>query len=143
MGARDSQRAVGKAVLEHGLSKVEVRQVAQLIARSGRSAAVCVKEVLGMRPKVEKRYVFVGSVVDDGVLKILGRCSQRERDGVLAAGMKAIGLVGAAGRLGVKMFTLVGDEGFNASMKEVGKEGIEPRLRAYIAETLENGEIVR
>ena len=140
IGGADNQRMVANAVLEKGLSSKEVRQVGQLVVRSGRSVDVCLKEVLGMRPTIERRYVFIGSITDEHVRRALSVRSQKERDAILALGMERICLAGAAGRLGTKFFTLVGDERFDVSMKEVGKGNIETRLRSCIAETLENAE---
>ena len=133
----DDQRALTKAILSKGLGSKEVRQVAQLRKRSARVVEVCVEEVLGMRPKVERRYVFVGSVAPESV-EALGKLSQAARDAVLAAGIEDMGLRSAAGRLGARFFTLVGNESFDASMREIGKETIETRLRFHIAEAIEN-----
>ena len=138
IGGADNQRTVGNAVLESGLNSKEVRQVAQLVARSGRSVDVCLKEVIGMRPSIERRYVFVGAIPNEDVRARLDACSQRERDTILAAGMKRIGLEAGSGRLGSGNFTLVGDERFEESMVNVGKERIEARLCAHIAESLRN-----
>lgn len=138
VGGAENQRVVANAVLESGLNSKEVRQVAQLVARSGRSVDVCLKEVLGMRPTIERRYVFIGSIADGNVQAALDGCTQRERDTILAAGMERVGLTGGAGRLGSRIFTLVGDEQFEASMTNVGKEKIEAKLCAYITEGLLN-----
>lgn len=128
----DDQRAVAAAILASSLNSKEVRQVTQLRQRSGRSIEKCVREVLGMRPTVVKRYVFIGSVASESVeeLRALG---QSVRDAILTAGVGKVGLVGATGRLGVRFFTLVGDERFNASLREVGKETIEAQLRTHIS----------
>ncbi len=85
-----------------------------------------------MRPTVVKRYVFIGSVASESVeeLRALG---QSVRDAILTAGVGKVGLEGATGRLGVRFFTLVGDERFNASLREVGKETIEAQLRTHIS----------
>lgn len=136
--AADDQRAVAEAVLADGLSSKEVRQVVQLRKRSGREIRECVDEVLDMRPKVERRYVFVGSVSAEEV-ELLGRITQAVRDTILASGIEELGLRNATGRLGPKFFTLVGDEHFDASMRQVGKENIEARLRTHIREAVENG----
>lgn len=137
----DNQRVVANAVLANGLNGKEVRQVAQLLARSGRPVAACVEEVLGMRPRIERRYVFIGSIIDEDVQSALSECSQRERDAILAAGMEHIGLIAGSGRLGRRVFTVVGDERFEAAMKDVGKENIEARLRTYLSESVENGDL--
>ena len=134
----DDQRTVARAILADGLNSKEVRQVAQLRERSGRPVSECVKDVINTRPTIDRRYVFIGAIVDQGVQQALAGLSQRERDAVLVAGVEKIGLKGASGRLGPRFFTLVGDEGFGASMAHVGKQDIEARLRAYIAECVES-----
>lgn len=132
------QRAVAEAVLADGLSSKEVRQVVQLRRRSGRDIKTCVDEVLDMRPKVEKRYVFVGSVSPENVGP-LSRLTQAVRDEILASGIEELGLRSTAGRLGPRFFTLAGDERFDASMREIGKENMEARLRSHISEAVANG----
>ena len=52
---------------------------------------------------------------------------------VLMSSIEAVGLTGASGRLGDQLFTLVGDERFNAALAEKGRKNIEARLRAEIA----------
>ena len=136
--AAKDQRAVANAVLSDGLSSKEIRQLAQLRKRSGRDVEECLNEILGMRPQVERRYVFIGAVDSENV-EALDLLSQAQRDAILSAGINDIGLQGATGRLGPKLFTLVGDEKFNASMQIVGKENIEARLRTYVAEAVNDG----
>ena len=131
------QRAVAEAVLSHGLSSKEVRQVVQLRSRSGRAIEACLQEVLDMRPKVEKRFVFVGSIAPENV-EALERLTQNVRNAILTSGIEDMGLQSATGRLGPRFFTLVGNERFDDSMREIGKENIEARLRAHISEAIEN-----
>ena len=131
------QRAVAEAVLSSGLGSKEVRQVAQLRSRSGRDIEVCIHEVLDMRPKIEKRFVFVGSVASEHVETLEG-LAQSVRDAILTSGIEAIGLRSATGRLGPRFFTLVGNERFDSSMREIGKETIEAQIQAHIAEAIEN-----
>ena len=133
----EDQRAASRAVLSDGLNSKEVRQVVQLRDRSGRSIEVCVREVLNMRPRIEKRYVFLGSAAPDDV-EALGKFTQAEREVILATGIEKIGLASATGRLGSRFFTLVGDEAFNTSMQKVGKEHLEARLRSHIAVAVGN-----
>ena len=85
-----------------------------------------------MRPTVVKRYVFIGSVASDD-MEVLRALVQSVRDSILAAVIEKIGLEGATGRLGVRFFTLVGDERFNATLRDIGKETIEARLRIHIS----------
>lgn len=130
----DDQRAVATAILEQGLKTDEVRQVAQIRRRSGRTIEECLKEVLGMRPTVEQRYVFIGAVGDEDVQAVLADLTQAERNALLHSGIEALGLPGASGRLGERLFTLVGDERLNSWLGGEGKKTIEARLRAHIAE---------
>ncbi len=123
----EDQRALTAAIMTRSLNSKEVRQVTQLRQRSGRSIVECVQEVLQMRPIVVKRYVLVGSVAAEDVEEIRA-LTQSARDSILAAGIEKIGLKGANGRMGVRFFTLVGDERFDTYVREVGKETIEAQL---------------
>ena len=134
-----TQRAVAEALLSNGLSSREVRQVAQLRGRSGRDIEVCIQEVLDMRPKIERRFVFVGSVASEN-MEALENLTQSVRDAILTSGIEALGLRSATGRMGPRFFTLVGNERFDASMREIGKENIEARLRAHISEAIEHAQ---
>ena len=131
------QRAIAEAVLSDGLNSKEVRQIVQLRSRSGRPIATCVHEVVNMRPRIERRYVFLGSVVPEDV-ETLSILTQAKRDSILASGIQDLGLRSSSGRLGPRFFTLVGDECFNTSMQEIGKENIEKRLRSHISRALLN-----
>ncbi len=138
LGDGRDQHVVADAILSEGLNSKEIRQVAQLRERSGRTVDACIEEVLGMRPTIEKRYVFIGAVAGESVAELV-KLTQVARDSILASGIERLGLHGASGRLGPRLFTLVGDEDFNASMREVGKETIEARLRTHISEIVDNG----
>ena len=132
----DDKRAVARSILAHGLESKEVRQVAQLRRRSGRLIGECVEEVLSMRPTVEKRYVFIGSVTEESLANALGKLTQRERDAILDSGIERLELFGGSGRLGQRFFTLVGDERFDASMERIGKDNVETLLLAQIGEAI-------
>ena len=134
----DDMRAVANTVLERGLTSKETRQVVQILERSGRAAKDVLREVLGMRPVVERRYVFIGSVTDKSLSEELEKRSQREKDSLLHTAMAKLELVGASGRLGTSRFTLVGDEQFGSSMSKIGKERLEGLLCSTIAKELED-----
>ena len=133
----NDQRSIAKSILADGLSSKEVRQVVQLRRRSGRGVGACVAEVLGMRPQLEKRYVFVGSVAAQSVEALRG-LTQAVRNAILLGGIHDMGLRNVTGRLGPKFFTLVGREEFDASMREIGRGHIEARLRGHISEAVQN-----
>ena len=128
----DDQRVLATAVLEQGLQMDEVRQANQLHQRSGRAMDVCIKEVLEMRPTIERHYVFIGTIGDKSVEAILTEMTQERRDALLRCGIETLGIHGASGRLGEKFFTLMGDERLNSRLASHGKETIEDRLRAHL-----------
>ena len=138
----EDQRALAAEVLASSLNSKEVRQVTQLRQRSGRSIDECVREILQMRPRVVRRYVFIGSVAAENVVEMRA-ITQSVRDSMLAASMEKVGIRGATGRLGVRFFTLVGDERFNSSMREVGKDNIEAQLRCHISQSVADATLDR
>lgn len=137
VGAK-SQRLVADAALEHGLTSKEVRQIAQLQRRAGRSIGDCLREVLRMRPVVEKRYVLVGSVADEATEAHLRKLSQAERNELLANGIAALDVTDVAGHLGTELFTLVLDERSYRALQGMGSEGVESQLRMYIAKGIQD-----
>lgn len=137
IGGAADRRIVAEAILSHGLNSREIRQAAQLRRRSGRAIEACLAEVLDMRTKVERRYVFMGSVAEESV-EALRDLTQAARDAILASGISRLKIRSGAARLGSRFFTLVGDERFNASMQEVGKENIETGIRSHIVEAVGN-----
>ncbi len=132
----DNQRIVAESILENGLKSKEIRQVAQLRKRSGRPIQECLKEILAMRTIIEKRYVFIGSVTDQGIESRLKDLTQMQRDSVLKSAIDEIDLRGATGRLGQRFFTLVGGERFNTSMNNIGKESLEKKIRTQIEKAI-------
>ena len=131
-------RKVANAVLESGLNSKETRQIVQLLERSSRSTEDVVREVLGMRPVVERRHVFIGSVIDHSLEEALKKRSQREKDALLQKAMKGLELEGGSGRLGTSRFMLVGDKVFGSSISKIGKEQLEELLCAEMAKDLSN-----
>lgn len=112
------EEEVVSGVLTYRLSGSEVRQVVQLRKRSKRSVKECLDEVVGMRPRVEKRYVYVGAVTDAALKDSLASMTQRHRDEFLAGALtgvfdpKSLSVT----RLGPDRFTLVGGAPFGEAM---------------------------
>ena len=132
----DNQRIVAESILENSLKSKEVRQVVQLHERSGRSIRECLKEVLGMRTVVERRYVFIGSITEQQIEGRLAELTQIQRNSVLKVAIEELSLQGAVGRLGQRIFTLVGGERFNTSMNKIGKGNLEAQFRAQIEKAI-------
>lgn len=120
----------------HGLDSRETRQVVQLRMRSSQPVKDCITEVLRMRPTIEKHYLFIGSIEDEAVRARLDELVQAERDSILRTGVDSLGLRVTSGRLGRRFFSLVGDEHFDTSMKDIGGDRVEALLRAHVEETL-------
>lgn len=133
------QRAVADAVLRHGLTSREIRQIAQLRRRSDESVATAIERGLRMRPEVVRRHVFVGSVVSQTVRDYARSREQGQRDALLRRSMERVGLRAASGRLGRRTFTLVGGDDFGASMREVGVDDLEGKLMAAMEDEVTHG----
>ena len=132
----DDQRIVANSILTDGLGKKEVQQIAQLHIRSGRTIVQCIAEILGMRPIIERRYIFIGSIIDSATLQKLSELTQSQQNSLLKQGVDHLNLKGASGRLRERFFTLVGDEKFNDSMTRIGKDRLEEQLRSYISKVV-------
>ena len=78
------------------------------------------------------------SITDHKIKRALDSLTQKERDAILELSIKSINLQVTSGRLGQRMFTLVGDENFGLSINNIGKENIEEQIRAHIAEATKN-----
>jgi hypothetical protein len=107
------------AILEHQLSSAEVRQVAQLRLRSKRAIADCIHTVIGMRPHVEIRHVYIGAVLDDAIRKRLSSMTQLQRNELLRdlLAERFASLRIGTGRLGAERFTLVGGDELSQAMR--------------------------
>jgi len=106
------QVRAARAILANRLSWKEVVQLIQVKNRSGKPIDESLGAVLKLRPKVETRHIFVGSITDDGVRLTLSHLTQAERDKFLKRALRKIlgAREGYAGRLGTNKFTLVGPE---------------------------------
>lgn len=127
-----SQRMVSQFIISDGLNSKEVRQVVQLQRRANRPIVECIREILGMRPKIKRRFVFVGAITNDSVKNHLHALSQTQRDSIFKDVIGRLHLLGATGRLGDFSFTLVGGDRFNSAMNYIGKGKLESRVRAEI-----------
>ena len=89
-----------------------------------------------MRTTVERRYVFIGSVVDHKIKDKLSELTQAQRDSVIKGAIEELSLRGATGRLGQQVFTIVGGEKFDISMNNIGKNNLEAELRIQIEKAI-------
>ena len=112
------EETVVRGALAYRLTGSEIRQVVQLRKRSKRSVEECLNEVVGMRPRVEKRYVYVGAVTNATLKTSLEFMPQGQRDALLASAIKNVLAVKdlAVTRLSPGRFTLVGGADFGEAM---------------------------
>lgn len=129
------EEQVVRGVLTYRLSGSEVRQVVQLRKRSKRPVKECLDEVVGMRPRVEKRYVYVGAVIDAALKQSLQTMTQRQRDELLAGAIKNVLPAKhlAVTRLAPERFTLVGGADFGEAMNQK-KESLEREINDALAQ---------
>lgn len=123
------EEALVFGVLRNRLNGSDVRQVVQLRKRSKRPLQDCLNEVVGMRPRVEKRYVYVGAVTNAALKDSLAAMTQQQRDQLLGTAVGAVmdvkGL--ALTRLGTDRFTLVGSADFGEAMNRQ-KDSLEQEI---------------
>ena len=134
------QSVVAEAILSNKFTSKEIRQIAQLRNRSGRLVEECIDEVLGMRPSIERCFVFIGIIDDKETEKHLSRLTQTKRNVIIENSIRKLNLSEVNGRLGTRLFTLVGGDKFNESMEAIGKEKIEIELRKYISKAISDVE---
>jgi len=122
------------AALENQLSSTEVKQLVQARLRSGRDIGECVLSVLRLRPKVERRFLFIGLVTSEAVRQHLASISQRQRDLLMREAVrKLVPETQLAARLGPDAFTVSSME--DLSQLSQGEDGdFEARVNDLIAE---------
>ena len=134
----EDQHAVVRSILSEGLNSREIEQVVQLRTRSGREISKCLKEILGMRPVIEKRHVFIGTIKNQDIKSVLADLTQAERDSILQSSIVALDLAEVSGRLGESLFTLVGSNSLDVVIRNIGAENLEAQLRAQIQKGVNN-----
>ena len=117
----EEQEYVGTAAVEHGLSKKEVIQVVEARNKLGKSIDESVKEILDMRPRTIKRYLYIGAIRSSRVKERLNNMSQKERDELFEKVVTSNlpNLPPWDGLLGKERFTLVGEEDLNRRLVEL------------------------
>lgn len=134
----EDQHAVIETILTNGLSRKEIEQVLQLKNRSGRKIDECLKEVLGMRPVIEKRHVFIGMIDDQALEATLSNLTQEQRDSILQSAIQALSLAEVSGRLGKNILTLIGSHCLEAHIRNLGADNLEAQLIAQIQKGINN-----
>ena len=134
----EDQHAVVRSILSEGLNSKEIEQVVQLRTRSGREISECLKEVLDMRPVIERRHVFIGMIENKDIESVLAGLTQAERNSILQSCVEELGLAEVSGRLGKSIFTLVGSNSLDATIRNMGADNLEAQLRSQIQKGVNN-----
>jgi hypothetical protein len=111
---------VHDAALKFGLGKGELQQVVQMKSRAeSRSLDECIAAVLELRPRIERRFIFVGAVTDPAIRHKLSEMSQGARDALLLDAVRTQypGIGAFDGRMAVQRFTLGGDSQLSKSLQ--------------------------
>ena len=97
------------AVIQHGMTWKEVVQLVQVSTRSNWGIETCIDNILRLRPEVEVRHLFVGSIGSTRTRQLLDSIRQSQRDALMTRILSR--LVGssydARGRLGSREFTIL------------------------------------
>lgn len=120
LGDSAEEEILVQSVLASRLTVSEVRQVIQLRKRSNRHINVCLEEVLKMRPRIEKRHVYIGAITIPTLKQKLTGMTQQQRDEVFARAISSVaqGIDFPLKKLGAERFTLVGGPDLGALISE-------------------------
>ncbi len=108
---KDQIRAA-EAILAHRLSWREVVQLVQIANRSRKAVGECIDAVVKLRPEIETRHLFIGSITSERLKMSLADLVQHGRDKLMEKALRKVlsPSVDVSGRLGVKNFTIVGSK---------------------------------
>jgi len=114
-------RFLATATLEHKLSKSEVIQTIEVRNKFGKPINECVKDILKMRPRIIRRYLFIGAVKSPDVQNRLSEMSQEERNVLFKKSVTSNypDLPYWEGLLGIKGFNLVGSEDLDQALSKL------------------------
>ncbi len=132
--------ALVKSSIEQKLSKNEVIQIIETRNKFGKPVSECIEEIINMRPKVIRRYLYIGAIKSANVKKRLNNMSQQERDKLFREIITQSypTLPYWEGMLGLKGFNLIGNEELDQSLRNlttdleaIVNDNLKSRLRLY------------
>jgi len=115
------QEFLANATLENRLSKREVIQIIEVRNKFNKPVGECVEEIIEMRPRIIRRYLFIGAIKSSEVRNRLSKMSQKERD-ILFDNVVTLNLPDLPswdGLLGTTRFTLIGNEDLNQALSNL------------------------
>ena len=122
----EDQMHVTSAIIQHRITKEEVKQIIQIFRRSNASPSESVRRVLKMRSRVEDKYIFFGMIHSDDCRQYLSKLSSRQR---IAAMENIIAEIiphphMATGRLYPSTFSIVSEKNLS-ELTDMDTENIE------------------
>ncbi|KKK56676.1 hypothetical protein LCGC14_3062150 [marine sediment metagenome] len=115
------QNELAQAILEHDLTKNEVRQITQIMNRSSSNLKEALNQVLELRPRIIKKFVYIGSVLDQSVLDKISTMTQDERDMLLTNILNIIlpSNITYQSHLGKSNYTIVGNDALSEGINNL------------------------
>ncbi len=107
LGSDHEMRDLARLALESRLTGKEVGQVVMRTRRAGETVTDAVSAVVRLRPRIERVFVFVGSVAKKQVQVRLAEMSKAERTSLLSRTIEIAGIDGLSGSLSPERFTLI------------------------------------
>lgn len=131
-----NQETAAKAVLQHRLTRDEMRSVIQLLDRSGDTLERCVERVIRRRPVVRVRQIVLGAITGASTRESLSSLSQNQRDDIFDQVVRR--LFPAAdkftAKLGVDRFAIIG--GKSVAETVAAEPQVERLINAALKEDL-------
>ncbi len=133
------QFEVAKSALVHRLTKAEFRQISQIARRSGRDITECISDVVDRRPKVQERFVLIGSIHQPALQEHLETRIQDARDCLLKRAMAQLGqpLRDFRVRLGSRTFTILAEQDV-ALLLGMAPDKIEAFVNEHLSELVQS-----
>jgi len=130
LGSEGDMHAMVMEALEHGFSSKELRDLVQVVRRSGSSVSSAVEAQLKLRPRIHRQYVFVGLVSDSATVSRLKEMTQAERDDLFATFTSTHGPSRLHGKLGAERFILISES------RDVDIDETEAALNSWLVDRI-------
>lgn len=133
----EEHRFLAKSTLEHELSKNEVIQIIEVRNKFGKPIDECVEEILKMRPRIIKRYLFVGAVKSSDIQDRLTEMPQEGRNALFKKAVMSNypDLPYWEGQLGIKGFNLIGGEDLDQALSKLSPD-FESTINDYLKSSI-------
>jgi len=133
----EEHKILAQATLEHKLSKNETIQVVEVRNKFGKPINQCIEDILRMRPRIIRRYLFIGAVKLSEVRNKLRLMSQTDRDALFskAVTLNYPDLPYWEGQLGSKGFNLLGNEELNQALSNIPND-FESTINGYLESSI-------